>query len=265
MQITNLEPFGCSITQIDLRHVNDVTAQRIGQATAERGFSVIREQYELDDKNFARFLQQIGPAMFTKGETAVPHYPTLNIVTNVGRDRPPRSVWHSDTSYVSEPPAYTALRIIEVPERGGATLIADQHAAYDALDDNTKERLAETTVLHGATGVPDATTHRHPLLRQHLETDRPTIFLSTPKRCTALSGHTPQQSRSIIENLYAFGTQDRFVYRHNWQAGDVLIWDNRRTLHRGDHSEVVGHRTLHRGMVRGEKPVAIAPRPLAKS
>lgn len=249
-----LRPFGCRIDNLDLRTANAADARRVGTVTATHGFTVVTGQHDLDDATFARFLERIGPAMFTEGETSVPGHPTLNPVTNVGRTRPPRSVWHTDTSYVAEPPAFTALRVLEPPSQGGETLIADQLAAYDELDVATKDRLREATVLHGATGVPDATTTRHPLFRYHPDTGRTAIFLSTPERCTALSDHDGTESKATIAELYAFGTANRFVYRHRWQAGDILLWDNRRTLHKGDHSAVVGNRTLHRGMVRGEQP-----------
>ncbi|OAV43353.1 TauD/TfdA family dioxygenase [Lewinella sp. 4G2] len=257
IQITPLQPFGCSITSVDLRSASDQEALTIRNATATHGFAVIRDQHDLGDTSFASFLQQLGPSMFTKGETAVAGHPSLNLVTNVGRDRPPRSVWHTDTSYVPQPPAFTALRVIHAPESGGETLIADQLAAYDELSEDLKARFKESTVLHGATGVDDDASCHHPLFRRHSETDRTAIFLSTPQRCTAISGVPAQEAEQIIKDLYAFGTQDQFVHRHAWKAGDVLIWDNRRTLHRGDHSAVIGDRVLHRGMVRGEAPLPV--------
>ncbi|MEM9990922.1 MAG: TauD/TfdA family dioxygenase, partial [Bacteroidota bacterium] len=119
-----------------------------------------------------------------------------------------------------------------------------------------KAALANTKVLHQASGVQDATTTWHPLFRKHPVSGRTSIFLSTPKRCVALSGHEPAESERIIAELYAFAQKERFVYRHHWQSGDVLLWDNRCTMHRGDHSATVGNRVLHRGMVAGEVPVA---------
>ena len=99
---------------------------------------VLRGQ-DADDAGFVRFLRSFGPTMFTVGETPVPGHPELNVVSNVGRVKPPRSTFHTDTSYVRKPPAFTALRAVAVPERGGQTLFTNQYAAYDTLpvDDPT--------------------------------------------------------------------------------------------------------------------------------
>ena len=119
------------------------------------GVLVIRGQpnRNVDDRAFIRFLRSLGELMFTVGETPVPGFGDLNVVTNVGRTTPPRSVFHTDTSYVRRPPAYTALRAVSVPTRGGATLFSNQYVAYETLPAQLRAELAGRTVRHVATGV----------------------------------------------------------------------------------------------------------------
>lgn len=84
-------------------------------------------------KAFVELIRRLGPLMFTAGETPVAGFEDLNVVSNVGRTTPPKSVFHSDTSYIKQPPSYGALLGMRVPESGGATLFTDQYAAADAL------------------------------------------------------------------------------------------------------------------------------------
>ena len=88
---------------------------------------------DVDDAGFVAFLEQFGELMFTKGETPVAGFPDLNVISNVGRKTPPRSVFHVDTSYVRQPPAYTALRAVTIPAQGGETLFTNQYRAYETL------------------------------------------------------------------------------------------------------------------------------------
>ena len=91
---------------------------------------------------FLRFLRSFGETVFTVGETPVPGCPDLNVISNVGRTTPPRSTFHTDTSYVRNPPAYTALRAVDVPEQGGQTLFTNQYAAYETLPERRPRRAS---------------------------------------------------------------------------------------------------------------------------
>ena len=110
------------------------------------------------------------------------------------------------------------------------------------------------TLLHGPTGVEGGTT-RHPLFRRHPQTGETALYLSTPERCSALSGVDPATSTRAVAALYRHSIRPANVYRHVWRAGDVRVWDDRLTMHRADHADVVGDRVLHRGMVLGEIPI----------
>lgn len=247
--------FGHETDAIDLAGLTEDDAPVLRELIARAGVAVFRGQH-LDDAGFVRMLALLGPMTFTPGETPLADQPQLNAVSNVGRTTPPRSVFHTDSSYFEAPPAFTALRAVQVPESGGATLFSDQVAALKRLPAAYRRQLAGRTVAHKVTGLADQDAmQRHPLLRRHPITGEIALYLSTPERCSELSGYTPAQSQETIEALYEHSTLERHLYRHIWAPHDVVIWDDRVTLHRGDHSATVGDRVLHRGMVGGEVPI----------
>lgn len=261
-----LFPFGVAIKGLDIRQVSRPVLNTIKQLLAEQGVAVIRNQ-SVENADFVKFLKRLGPLTFTVGEKPVAGHPLLNIVSNVGRTRPPRSVFHTDTSYVSEPPSYTALRAVVLPSVGGETLFSNQYIAYETLPAAIKRQLKGAEVLHVVTGLTLADTAQtrcwHPLFRQHPLSKRTVLYLSTPERCqkirTPAGELSAQQRAQVIRLLYRHSIRDRMLYRHCWQPGDIVIWDNRCTLHRADHSRVVGDRILHRGLIAGEAPLACPP------
>ncbi len=246
-----LSPFGVESHQ-NINNLEDAT--HIRAILAHHGVIVFRDQ-SADDAEFVAFLDRLGQTTFTIGETPVPHQPMLNIVSNVGRQHPPVSVFHTDTSYVAQPPAFTALRAVTLPEVGGETQFSDQYRAYDTLPTSVKTQLAEAQVFHVMSGLtldPSAETESwHPLFQRHPISGRSAIFLSTPKRCQAVSGLAPAAADRTIRLLYQHSIRPYRLYRHQWQSGDIVIWDNRCTMHRADHAGVIGDRILHRGMVLG--------------
>jgi taurine dioxygenase len=158
-----------------------------------------------------------------------------------------------DTSYVRNPPAYTALRTVRVPEHGGETLFTNQYRAYETLPADLRERLRGRTVRHVVTGVSSTglpeTQADHPVFAVHPISGRTSLYLSTPERCVSVSGLSDAESRTTIAFLYSRSTAEENVLRHSWSPGDVVIWDNRVVLHRADHAHVSGDRVMHRGMV----------------
>lgn len=247
--------FGFVADKIDLGTIGDGDADALRTLVAAHGVAVFRGQ-QIDDAAFVRLLTRLGPMTFTPGETPLAHAPELNAVSNVGRTTPPRSVFHTDSSYFDAPPAYTALRAVSVPESGGATLFTDQYAAVERLPAELYQAVAGCTMRHTVTGLAGRDESRtHPLFRRHPLTDRVALYLSTPERCNGLSGHSAADSERLIAALYEHSTEPAYHLRHAWRSGDVVIWDDRCTLHRGDHSATVGDRVLHRGMVAGEVPI----------
>ncbi|MEL6645566.1 MAG: TauD/TfdA family dioxygenase [Pseudomonadota bacterium] len=205
---------------------------------------------------FADFMETLGEPMFTAGETPVDGLPTLNIVTNVGRTTKPKSVFHSDTSYVARPPSFAGLFAVDVPAKGGATMFVDQYEAYETLPSALKRLLRGATMVHSGAGASqdaDAQT-RHPVLRRHPQTGRIALYLTTPARCSDLRLADGTDRSDVIEDLFAHSTRQH-RRSHVWRPDDVVIWDNRCTLHAADHADVEGNRTLFRALVRGEAPL----------
>jgi len=251
----NLSPFGVEMIGMQIRDAGDHDIFDLKQLLAENGVVILRNQL-IDDAEFVSFLKRLGDLMFTAGEKPVPHQPWLNLVSNVGRDRTPRSVFHTDTSYVAKPPAYTALRAISLPECGGETLFSNQYCAFETLPALVKEKLSSATVLHIASEVKLDTDQEsqawHPLFKRHPISGKITLFLSTPERCQLIQGFNLEESKRIIRLLYKHSIRPHRLYRHFWQNGDIVIWDNRCTMHRADYSKVIGDRILHRGLVASE-------------
>lgn len=243
------QPCGARLHGVTLTDLNDTAVVRIKTLLAQHGVLAFADQ-RLDDAQFLAFLARFGELTFTAGETPVDGFPDLNVVSNLGRTTVPRSVFHTDTSYVANPPAYTALRAVAIPSEGGETLFTNQYRAYDTLPADLQERLAGRTIRHRVSGGPDdGTAADHPALLVHPISGRTALYLSTPERCVAVSGLPDDEAGHLIAFLYRHSTAAANTYRHAWSAGDVVMWDNRCVLHKADHTGVVGDRVMHRGMV----------------
>jgi taurine dioxygenase len=253
MDVTPLSPLGARVTGTRLSEIDADGVAELRRLLAEHGVVVLPGQDDADDDEFVAFLRRFGPMAFTKGEAHAPGHPDLNVVSNVGRTTPPKSTWHVDTSYVAAPPAYTALRAVEIPEVGGETLFSNQHRAYETLPADLRERLKGRSIKHVVTGVTledgDEAEAWHPVFRPHPLTGRIGLFLTTPARCAAISGLPDEEVEPTVAALFEHSVAPDNVLAHAWSPGDVVLWDNACVLHRADHSGVVGDRVMHRGMV----------------
>jgi alpha-ketoglutarate-dependent 2,4-dichlorophenoxyacetate dioxygenase len=174
-------------------------------------------------------------------------------------------LWHTDSSFKYVPARCSLLSAREIPTEGGDTEFADLRAAYDALPKETKRQLdgliAEHSIFHSRrqTGfanfneeirsamppVPQLVVRRHP------GSGRMTLYLAA--HASHIIGWPVEEGRRVLEELIAFATEPRFVYRHRWRVGDLVIWDDRCTMHRGRPSDDVRHRrVLHRTTVSDE-------------
>ena len=252
MRVEPHEPIGATVLDVDLARLTDGDHDRLRDALADHGVLAVPDQ-RVDDDAFAEFLRGFGELQFTDGEQAAPGHTDLNLVTNVGRERSPVSNWHVDTAYVSSPPSYTALRAVDVPDEGGATMFTNQYRAWDTLAPSLREHIADRTMTHHVTGLEPGEGAEiaadHPLVRPHPRSGRPALLLDAPARCGSVSGLGDDESEDLVANLLRHSTCTENVWCHTWSAGDVVIWDNAVVLHRADHSGVVGDRTFHRGMV----------------
>ena len=153
-------------------------------------------------------------------------------------------LWHSDSSFRPITAGYSLLSGRTVPARGGETEFADMRAAYDALDDETKaeieDLLCEHSLIYSREAIgffdltPEERDHfqpvRHRLVRVDPRTERKSLFLSA--HAGAIVGRSIPEARVFLRDLTEHATQPRFVYRHVWRAGDLVMWDNRTTMHR---------------------------------
>ena len=180
-------------------------------------------------------------------------------------------LWHSDSSFRPVPAKYSLLSGRIIPSWGANTEFADMRGAYDALDARTKAEVEDLICLHSlmysreAIGFTDLTPEevaafapvRQPLVRVHPVTGRKSLFLSA--HAGAIVGWTVPEARMFLRDLTEHATQREFVYSHVWKPDDLIMWDNRATMHRArrfDHSEV---RDVRRTTLAGDPPiVAIA-------
>lgn len=255
LDVTAMTPIGARLTGLAVDTLDTDAVANLRRLLAEHGVVVLPGQY-VDDAAFLRFLRSVGPMMFTVGEIPVPGHPELNAVSNVGRLKPPQSTFHTDTSYVRKPPAFTAMRAVAVPDRGGQTWFTNQYAAYETMPVDVRHELQGRTITHVMTGLQlgpnEETSAAHPIFDTHPVSGRTYLYLSTPKRCAGVSGMSSEQAAGTVDFLFAHSTSADNVFRHTWSPGDVVMWDNRCVMHRADHAGVLGERVMHRGMVADE-------------
>jgi taurine dioxygenase len=175
--------------------------------------------------------------------------------------------WHSDWSFLPQPPAGTCLLAIDIPPIGGDTLFADQHAAWEALPEQRQRELRTLIAIHsarhayaprGTYGVSDKgrsmdirpsdsamATQAHPLIATHPETSRRGFF-SALGYIIGIEGMPEDKAMPLLRELYAWQTRDEFVHRRTWEPGMLVIWDNRAVLHRATGGYEGHRRELHR-------------------
>jgi len=199
-------------------------------------------------------------------------YPEIFELSNLGPDGRPNAVhpdrgtlfWHSDASWQAEPALATLLYAEQVPVNGGHTLFADMIGAYEAFGAAERAHFAQLRVRHdlhvsrqkaGYTGMTAEQRAKrppveHPLVRVHPPSGRRAIYLGSHGQ--EIIGLDDLQSRGLIERIMNHCTEPRFVYDHAWRAGDLVMWDNRATVHRGtEYDTALEPRVVRRTVVRG--------------
>ena len=177
-------------------------------------------------------------------------------------------LWHSDSSFKIVPAKYSLLRALAIPSKGGDTEYADMCAAYDALDDETKHLAEDLICEHSQIysrlqlGFTDFTETererfkpvRQRLVRVHPSTGRKSLFLAS--HAGQIVGWPTAEAMSFLKDLIEHATQRQFVYAHRWRVGDLVMWDNRRTMHRGRPFPPGEPRDVRRTTLVGEGPTA---------
>jgi len=279
MKITKVkEHIGAIVTGIDLRKpVDAATRKRLNDAVVDNVVLVIRGQ------NFTPAQYQAAAEMF--GELMedqnrrylVDDFPMISVLSNRHKDstgKPAKvgtnSTWHTDHTNQEYPPKFTMLYAVEVPDKGGATNVCNSRAAYEALPDDLRKKIAgmqtTNTLVSSARfkiANPDILKAQQaskkppviqPLVRTHPERGSKAVWFHKGKTENII-GMTPEATQNFLQDLTERITLPEFCYAHEYQKGDMLIIDDRQSLHKAgfdyDHSQ---HRLLHRMLVRGDRP-----------
>jgi alpha-ketoglutarate-dependent 2,4-dichlorophenoxyacetate dioxygenase len=203
----------------------------------------------------------------------------MNDVSNLGKDGRPlpmdsrqrmfnlgNMLWHSDSSFRAVPAKYSLLSARTVNRKGGDTEFADMRAAYDALDEETRREIEDLVCEHslmysrGSLGFLDYTDEekamfrpvRQRLVRTHPVSRRKSLYLSS--HAGGIIGMPMAYARILLRDLTEHATQPRFVYVHKWKLHDLVMWDNRQTMHRGRRYDETQPRDIRRTTVAGDSP-----------
>jgi len=248
------ETLGTEALGIDLSRLDDATFAWIERAFAEHPVLVFRSQ-KLEAADIAAFGRRFGaPRKHALLKYRHSEYPEVSWLTNVEEDGrvdwygvKRATDWHTDSTYEEEPPLLAMLYALEVPSAKGGTMFADMRAAYDALPEKLKQRVSGLTGLHGRSDGPAGErlygddkgktekvyrAQPRPAVTNHPVTGRSILFVN-PMHTHGFAGMSREEAWPLIEELAAHSTQERFVYYHSWRPGDLLIWDERATMHRG--------------------------------
>jgi alpha-ketoglutarate-dependent 2,4-dichlorophenoxyacetate dioxygenase len=246
---------------------------------------VLHDQHLTDDeqraftRNFGKLEASPGGHIATAAERRLPL--DMQDASNLDKDQQPLArddrrrmfnlgnrLWHSDSSYRAVPAKYSLLSGRIVVARGGRTEFADMRAAYDALDAATKADIEDLVCEHslmfsrGALGFAEFSSEEHAmfrpvrqrLVRTHPVTGRRSLFLSA--HAGGIVGWLIPEARAFLRDLVEHATQPEFVYSHEWQQWDLVIWDNRQTMHRVTRFDDTEIRDMRRTTVAGEEVTA---------
>lgn len=266
---------GAEITGVDLsKRLADETVAAIQAAWDQHLVLLFRGQMISDDELVAfsgRFGDLDKPGANPQGKPYHPTQPYINLISNEKANGVPlgnlgdgEAVWHADMTYQDNPPKGAVLHGLNVPPAGGATYFANMFAAYEALDAETKALIDGKAAIHdGAhnsagmlrkgyveqTDVRKTPGARHLLVRE--DAGRKALFLGRRPNSYIID-MTVADSDALLDRLWAHATQDRFMVRHEWRAGDVLMWENLRVLHKRDAFDPASRRVMHRTQIRGD-------------
>ena len=268
MKVTKIgEALGAEISGLDLsRPLPAAVFGAIREAWLEHLVLRFRGQ-SLTDPQLKAFSALFGeldpPGPNPYGRPFLPDHPEMNVISNIKIDGRPigglgdgEAIWHADMTYVERPPMAAILHALEIPPSGGDTYWANMYLAYETLPADLKARIAGRRAVHDATynsagqkrkgNAPGA---RHPLVSTHPETARQCLFLGR-RRNSSIEGLEAAESDQLLDALWSHATQPRFTFRQEWRVGDVVIWDNRCTLHRRDAFDPAARRLLHRTQIK---------------
>jgi alpha-ketoglutarate-dependent 2,4-dichlorophenoxyacetate dioxygenase len=270
--------FAAEVSGIDLRGPIPADAFAEIDAAFDRHAVLVFPGQRLSEAQQVAFSEHFGPlekSVNYAGETTHGDRAKITDISNVdaeGQIMPEgdrrlmfsrgNQLWHTDSSFKHIPAKCSLLHAYEIPPEGGETEFADLRAAYDALDEGMKMHLeglvAEHSIFRSRSLIgfadfdPDVSKRLPPvqqrLVRRHPGSGRLGLYLAS--HASHVIGWPVEEGRKLIEELIAFATQQRFVYQHRWRVGDLVMWDNRCTMHRGrPYDETRYRRVMHRTTV----------------
>jgi taurine dioxygenase len=278
---------GAEVEGVDLKALDDATFARIHKAWLDNLLLVFRGQ-KIGADDLVRLVRRFGTPITSSNlhkrnlneRTANQIFnlpPEVTVVTNVKEEGKSvgilgdgEIVWHADFSFSERPTAARMLLAVEIPpaELGGKTYFVNCYAAYDTLSDDLKKRIAGKTIKQ-ANIIDTALKLRpgmsldmdfrevpgpsHPIISTHPETGHNMLFLGR-RHGAYVNGLSLEDSEALLDELWAHATQPQFMYRHDWAVGDVVVWDNRATVHKRDAFESTSRRVLYAAQVEGHKP-----------
>ncbi len=272
------------IAGLDLaRPLGDNVFGAVRQAWLDAGGLLVIRGQKLTTGQHIAFSRRFGPLFGAPGQPPLqdtvsrylhPEHPEIYRVSNkieggvaMGRARA-GTYWHSDVSFRDRPASASILNAIEIPAVGGDTLFADMAQAYAALSETMKATLAPLSAVHDfaiaaasqyakpivvENDLKGGNRSVHPVVRTHAETGRKSLYVN-PGFTSHLEGFAAAESKAILDYLYVHATRPEFVYRHRWQPGDVMIWDNRSLMHYAVADYGDEPRYMERTTVIGERP-----------
>jgi taurine dioxygenase len=273
IEVTQLTgTLGAEVRGVDLaQELAPETAQAIHDAFLEHIVLVFRNQSMPPAAQLA-FTSLFGTPIEhpLKSRPGLSEYPEVMVLENrPGKPGARNDFWHSDISHEECPPSVSMLHALEIPTGRGDTQLCSMYAAYEDLSPAMRDMLAGLGALHSGaatarrnnaeatdalpiTDVPPPVSH--PVVRTHPETGRKALFVN-PFFTLRFDNMTDQESAPLLEYLYRHATRPEYVYRHRWSVGDVLMWDNRCSMHYAvkDYDEPTP-RYLHRTIAEGERP-----------
>jgi taurine dioxygenase len=267
---------GAEITGVDLAGLTDGEFAQIAEIWHQRSALLFRGQ-RIGDADLIDFSRRFGeldpPPNQERGRLSPPGYPDIYVVSNVldasgqpiGALGAGEAVWHTDMSYLELPPDASMLYALEIPPHGGDTWICGMEAAWAALPAAVKEQVRGRHIKHdgtynsggflrqGVTASDDphaAPGAWHPAVCRHPVTGMPSLYLGR-RRNAYVEGLSPAESETLLDLLWAHIDRPELRYEHKWRIGDLLLWDNRSTMHRRDPFDQAARRVMHRTQIKG--------------
>ena len=264
MKITPLHPaLGAEIDGVDLaRPVDEPTRRALTHALADHLALVVHDQ-SLTPAQYLAAASVFGPPMEQHySQHNMADHPLIGLIWHRNGQQPAEQ-WHTDHTNREHPPAATMLYGVEIPPSGGGTSVASMRAAYEGLPEEERRRLASLTTFNGLDGHADTRQEdrdkygaliEHPMVRTHPVHGSRAVYFHVSK-AAHISGMTPEASRAYMKSLIERMIRPEIVYHHVWRRGDVLVIDNRATMHRahGDYDRSQS-RVLWRIIVEGDRP-----------